>query len=284
VTRPRSFEREDQPDDGELRAFLDQLHDRHGYDFRRYVTGGLRRRLGELASRIDARTLDELLAWASRDRDTLHTLVDALTIRVTGLFRDPELYAAFRRDVVPFLRTYPTLKAWVAGCASGEEAHSLAMVLAEEGLLDRARIYATDVSASAVARARAGIYAAGDILDASARYLEAGGKRGLRHYVTIAHGHAAIDRRLARAIHFAEHNLVSDDVFGEMHVVFCRNVLIYFERDLQHACLSLLERTLAYGGFLCLGREESLSHGAAAFDELVPRSRIFRKRLDAACL
>ncbi len=271
---------EDRTEDAELDAFLEKIRERHGHDFRRYARSGLRRRLAQLGRKVGAETIGDLEAWVTTDRFGRQAVIDALTIPVSEMFRDPPFFAAFRREVVPYLRTFPTLKLWVAGCASGEEAHSLAIVLHEEGLAARSRIHATDVSATALARARGGIYSAADLKTYADNYRQALGTRSFPGYFTIAHGHAAIDPAITRTIHFAEHDLVSDEVFGEMNVIFCRNVLIYFVAELQDACLRLLRRSLVPGGYLALGLRELLrsSTHASAFEEVAPGSRIFRAR------
>jgi chemotaxis protein methyltransferase CheR len=269
-------------EDPELHALLDSIFSQYGYDFRRYARASLRRRLRQVTRHAGLHSLAQLRQRVLDDGGAFQSLLDALTIHVTEMFRDPGFYATFREHVVPFIRTYPTLKLWLAGCASGEEAYSLAIVLHEEGLYERSRLYATDVAPAALARARAGIYPVEQLKSYARNYQLAHGRDSLTHYFTVAHGHAAIRPSLRRHIHFAEHNLVSDEVFGEMNVIFCRNVLIYFDRAQQDESVGLMRRSLIRGGFLCLGTQESLrltSH-ADAFDELVPGSRIFRKKID----
>ena len=268
----------------EQRELLDAVYARYGYDFRRYAPNSLGRRLSLAARRAGLASVRELRDRVVTDEGAFETLLETLTIHVTELFRDPEFYASFRREVVPFIRTFPTLKLWVAGCSSGEEAYSLAIVLHEEGLYERSRVYATDLSPTALRRARQGIYPVEHVKHASASYLRAQGSDSLTRYFTVAYGHAAVLPSLARHIHFAEHNLASDEVFGEMNVIFCRNVLIYFSRELQDESVGLMRRSLARGGFLCLGSKESLrlTRHAGAFEELLPGSRIFRKKLDPA--
>jgi chemotaxis protein methyltransferase CheR len=268
-------------EDAELRALLDAIFTRYGYDFRRYSPGSLRRRVGQFMSQHGVRDFAELERVVLDEPGRFAALLDTLTIHVSEMFRDPEFYLAFRERVVPFIRTYPTLKCWVAGCASGEEAYSLAIVLHEEGLYERARLYATDLSPAALRRARAGIYPVEQLKQYAQNYQRAHGRDSLTRYFTVAHGHAAIARHLAQHIHFAEHNLASDEVFGEMNVIFCRNVLIYFGRQLQEDVVGLMRRSLIRGGFLCMGTKESLrlTRHADAFEELAPGSRIFRKKL-----
>ena len=272
-----------EPDEIEFRLLLEAVYLRYGYDFRRYASRSLRRRLERAMEEHGLVSLAELQHRVLRERALFVSLLDALTVNVTDMFRDPPFYAALRRVVLPFLRTYPALKIWVAGCASGEEADSLAILLFEEGLRDRSRIYATDINPAALARAREGIYPVDRLELYADNYRRAGGTGPFTSYFTVAHGYAAISPSLRQNVHFAEHNLASDEVFGQMHLVFCRNVLIYFERPLQDRVLDLLGRSLVHGGFLCLGARESLhmSIHASAYDELAPGSKIFRRRPDA---
>jgi chemotaxis protein methyltransferase CheR len=271
-----------EPADREYTALLESIYSHYGYDFRRYARSSVERRLWHVAKHGGMGSLAELEAHLVGDAGAFQRLLDSLTIHVTEMFRDPAFYAAFRTEVVPYIRTFPTLKVWLAGCATGEEAYSVAIVLHEEGLYERTRIYATDVAPAALARARAGIYPVEQLKAYAANYQRAHGRDSLTRYFTVAHGHAAVNRQLGRHIHFAEHNLASDEVFGEMNVVFCRNVLIYFDRGLQDQAVGLLRRSLVRGGFLALGAKESLrlTRHADAFEELVPGSRIFRKKID----
>jgi chemotaxis protein methyltransferase CheR len=198
---------------------------------------------------------------------------------VSAMFRDPPFFRAFRRSVVPFLRTYPRLRLWVAGCARGEEAYSLAIVLREEGLEDRSLIYATDVNPAAVERAREGIYPVEALRGYAESYLEAGGRASFAGYFTVAHGHAAIDPSLRETLCFAHHNLAADRVFGEMQVVCCRNVLIYFDAPLQRETARLLDASLVAGGFLGIGAQESLATVGMGqgYEELDSAQRLYRK-------
>ena len=269
-----------EPDEIEFRLLLEAVYLRYGYDFRRYASRSLRRRLERAMEERGLASLSELQHRLLRERSLFVSLLDSLTVNVTDMFRDPPFYAAVRRVVLPFLRTYPALKVWIAGCATGEEADSLAILLHEEGLRDRSRIYATDINPAALARAREGIYSVDRLELYADNYRRAGGAGPFTSYFTVAHGYAAISPSLRQNVHFAEHNLVSDEVFGQMHLVFCRNVLIYFERALQERVLDLLGRSLVHGGFLCLGARESLhlSGQADAYDELARGSKIFRRR------
>jgi chemotaxis protein methyltransferase CheR len=270
-------------EDGELGSLLDTIFLRYGYDFREYARGTLRRRVRRAVSDEGLTTLAELEERLAHDPLSFQRFLGTVTVGATDFFREPLCFLAFRREVVPFLRTCPHLKVWVAGCATGEEAYSLAILLREEGLEDRVLIHATDMNPAALETARAAVYSADRIRECTERYREAGGAAQLMSYFSIENRQAVIEASLRRRIHFTEHNLVADQVFGEMNVIFCRNVLIYFERPPQDRAVALFGRSLTEGGFLCLGAKESLrlSEHARAFDEVVPGSKIFRKRIAA---
>jgi chemotaxis protein methyltransferase CheR len=206
-------------------------------------------------------------------------LLRFLTVQVSDLFRDPSYFRAIRETIVPYLQTYPSLKVWVAGCATGEEAYSLAILLDEEGLLDRTLIYATDINAEALRTAEEGVYALDRFAGFSANYLAAGGKRSLSDYYTARYSSALLDRRLRKAILFSDHSLATDSAFAEVQLVSCRNVLIYFDGTLQDRALGVLAESLCRRGFLGLGSKESMrfSAHAPAFRELVAEERLYQR-------
>lgn len=262
----------------EVRLFLEAIAARWGYDLRDYAAPSLRRRVFAALAASGAPHLGELQHRVLHDRNAFADVIDSLTIRVTELFRHPELYRAFRADVVPLLRTYPLLKIWHAGCASGEEAYASAILLHEEGLAERTQIYATDLSQRAIDQAKEGVYATADVLDFARNHRAAGGTSDPADWITAAYEHVAMRETLRKQILFFQHDLVTDQVFGEMHVVFCRNVLIYFGAELRRRVLDKIAASLCPGGFLCLGSNERLS-GARADSRFVPfRSdeRIYR--------
>jgi chemotaxis protein methyltransferase CheR len=264
----------------EVRLLLEAIHARYGYDLRGYAVPAMRRRLQAVLATSGLPHLGELQHRIVTDPAFFFaTVLEQLTVRVTEMFRDPTFYRAFRTQVVPVLRTYPLLRVWHAGCASGEEVYATAIVLGEEGLYDRVQIYATDLSPEAVEQARQGIYPADHLPAISRNYQAAGGVRGLETHYTAAYDHIAIKESLRRNVLFFQHDLVSDHVFGEMHVIFCRNVLIYFDDALKHQVLRKLDQSLAPRGYLCLGRAERLA--AASTDlplrELDPVERIYRR-------
>ncbi|MBI2570194.1 MAG: protein-glutamate O-methyltransferase CheR [Candidatus Schekmanbacteria bacterium] len=258
---------------------LDDLRVRCGHDFREYAAATLHRRI---AARIEAehlRTVSELRARVRRDGDSLQRLVEALTVRVTAMFRDPSFHASFRANVVPLLADRRFFRVWHAGCASGEEAYSMAILLHEEGLLHRCRIYATDLSHAALARARAGIYPLPPMRDHTESYRRAGGARSFSEYYTARYEHAIMRPFLRDRIVFATHNLATDAAFQEIDVLLCRNVLIYFTRPLQDRVHDLFLTSLSPGGILALGRTESLRFTAREdrYQPLDARERIYRR-------
>lgn len=263
----------------ELDLFLEALHRRWHYDFRSYSRASLIRRADLARERLGCATLSDLQGRVLRDPLILPDVIDAMTVQVSELFRDPAYYLALRRDVVPHLRTFPSLKVWVAGCADGEELYSLAILLREEGLFDRTLFYATEINRRALARAEAGVYSIDRLPVFSQNYQQAGGTGTLADHYTAGYGRVVFDRGLRSRTVFTEHNLATDQVFSEVHLVSCRNVLIYFDTPLQDRALGLFAEALARGGFLGLGSHETLRFSPharhfAAFDE---PDRIWRR-------
>lgn len=256
------------------------IYRRYGYDFRDYARPTLVRRLRKAVEDTGADTLAELQHRLLRDEATFREVLGRLAIHTTEMFRDPAFFVALREHVFPVLATYPTCRIWHAGCSSGEEVYALAILLSEAGLHDRSTIYATDLDPRVIERARSGVYAA-DLVPAFTRsYRAAGGNESFSRYYRARHGHVAMDRSLARNVVFDVHNLATDDSFGEMHLILCRNVLIYFNSALRERVVDLLRRSLIRRGFLGLGTHESiaLTRAGADFDELDHESRIYRLR------
>jgi chemotaxis protein methyltransferase CheR len=266
--------------DIELRLLLDALYLRYHYDFRAYAIASLKRRLSSALARFGYTTLSQLQDRLLHDSSILAELLDVMTVQVTELFRDPAYFRALREQVVPLLRTYPSLKVWVAGCSTGEEAYSLAILLRVEGLLERTLIYATDINAAALRTAEAGVYSEESLPVFAANYRLAGMPGELSEHYTAAYGRAVFDRGLRERIVFSDHSLATDSVFAEVQLVSCRNVLIYFDPILQDRAVGLFHESLGRRGFLGIGSRESLRFGAHAkqFDELVPAARVYRKR------
>ena len=242
----------------EIRLLLEAIYHRYHYDFRNYSMRSLERRVATAMERAKCSTVSELQGRVLHDSQTFAHVLEALTVQVSDLFRDPPFFRYFRERIVPELRTYPSVRLWVAGCSSGEEVYSFAIVLREEGLLEKTTIYATDISAEALAHARAGVYPIDRIPAFTENHAQAGGHESLSRYYTAAYGGAVLDRSLRSNVLFSDHSLATDSVFAEVQVVSCRNVLIYFNRDLKERALGLFRGALARRGFLGLGSNERL--------------------------
>jgi chemotaxis protein methyltransferase CheR len=264
----------------ELELLIEAIYRLHHYDFRGYAVASLRRRLRAAMVRFACQTLSQLQDKVMHDPVTFPLLLDFLTIPVSEMFRDPTYFSALRAQVVPLLRTYPSLKVWVAGCSTGEEAYSLAILLREEGLLAKTLIYATDINPRSLQKAAAGIYDVERIAGFTANHHRSGAPASLSEYYTAAYGRAVFDKSLKEHIVFSDHSLATDSVFAEVQLVSCRNVLIYFNRALQDRAFGLFQEALCRGGFLGIGSKESLrfSSHADSFIEFVRDERIFQKR------
>lgn len=266
-------------DDIELDLFLEALNRRYHYDFRSYSRASLIRRADLARERLGCANLSEVQGRLLHDPSVLPDIIDAMTVQVSEMFRDPDYYLALRREVLPHLRTFPSLKVWVAGCADGEELYSLAILFREEGLFERTLFYATEINRRALGKAESGVYDIERLPVFSQNYQRAGGLGSLSDYYTAAYGRAAFDRTLRARTVFTEHNLATDQVFSEVHLISCRNVLIYFDNTLQDRTLGLFAEALTRGGFLALGSHETLrfsvhSKAFQAFDE---PDRIWRR-------
>jgi chemotaxis protein methyltransferase CheR len=260
----------------EVQLFLEALHRRHGYDLRGYAQPSIHRRVLGLLTETGHDNLGELRHRMLVDGTFLATIIDSLTVQVSDLFRDPEFYRVFREQVVPHLRPYPQIRVWHAGCSSGEEVYSSAILFMEEGLYDRTLIYATDLSAKALARAKEAVYAADRAPAFRANYEAAGGKATFSEYCSEAYQRLAIHESLRRNVFFFQHDLISDHVFGEMQVIFCRNVMLYFGDSARNGVLSKLAQSLCHGGVLILCSAERLPRELTAFEELSAGDRIYR--------
>jgi chemotaxis protein methyltransferase CheR len=266
--------------DVEVKLLIDAIYHMYHYDFREYAPASLRRRLKTAMNRFDCRTISQLQDKVVHDSAIFPALLDFLTVQVSEMFRDPAYFLALREQVVPLLRTYPSLKVWVAGCSAGEEAYSLAILLHEEGLLSKTIIYATDINTGTLQKAAAGVYEVGRIAGFTANHHKSGARSSLSEYYTAAYGRAVFNKSLKDHIVFSDHSLATDSVFAEVQLVSCRNVLIYFNRGLQDRALRLFRDALCRQGFLGLGAKESMrfSSQAEAFLDFVPAERIFQKR------
>jgi chemotaxis protein methyltransferase CheR len=263
----------------ELSLLLEGVYRRYGFDFREYAAASLRRRVWR---RIYAEGLTSISALQDRllhDPVSMERLLLDLSINVTAMFRDPSFYVAFREKVVPALRTYPFTRIWVAGCSTGEEVYSLAILLQEENLYDRARIYATDINEAVLERARSGVFPIDKMRDYTQNYIKAGGTRAFSEYYLAKYDGAQFQRSLIENVVFAQHNLVSDRSFNEFNVIICRNVMIYFDRTLQDRVHRLFYDSLMTFGVLGLGHKESIrfSPHEESFEELDPSEKLYRK-------
>jgi chemotaxis protein methyltransferase CheR len=265
--------------DIEMRLLMEAVFAKYSHDFRDYSGASLKRRVLHALQQLDCATISELQSRVLHDAGTFQQLLQIITIPFTEMFRDPGYWLALREQVVPLLSTYPSLKLWVAGCSTGEEVYSLAILLQEEGLLERTMIYATDINPEVLDKARQGIFAIGAVRQHTANYQAAGGKRAFSDYYSAAYGGARFDRELVRNVTFADHSLATDSVFSETHFISCRNVLIYFNRALQDRALGLFHESLCHRGFLGLGSKESLDFSAynERFEPVSRRERLFRK-------
>ena len=266
--------------DGDLDTLLDAVFTRYHYDFRRYARASMRRRLAVALDVLGAADIPTLTARVRADPRVFAALLPYLTLQVSELFRDPSYFKAFREQVVPVLATYPSRKLWVAGCSTGEEAYSFAIILREEGLLERSMIYATDIHPESLRVAEAGVYAVDRVRGFTENHRLTGARCSLAEHYTAAYDLAKFDGGLRSHIVFADHSLATDSVFAEVEVVSCRNVLIYFDTTLQERAIGLFRGALCRRGFLGLGPRETLRFSAHtdAFAPLVERERWYQKR------
>jgi chemotaxis protein methyltransferase CheR len=264
----------------EMDLFLEALYRRYRHDFRRYARPTLRRRLSQALEHFGCASLSLLQHELLRDPAKAGEILGYLTVQVSDLFRDPNYYLALRQRVVPLLATYPSLKIWIAGCGTGEEVYSVAILLDEEGLLRRTTIYATDVSEVALRGAELGVYALERARQFSENYQRAGGKRSLSDYYTSAYDGIVFERRLRDNVVFSDHSLATDNVFAEVQLVSCRNVLIYFDAELKSRAVALFRESLVRKGFLVLGARENLrgTSSAGDFTELDRANRIYERK------
>ena len=263
----------------EVRLLLEAIFDRYHYDFRSYAMASLKRRLVQACDTLHVGTLSGLQEKVLHEPESFSTLLQYLTVQVSDMFRDPEFFAALRTKVLPVLATYPSIKVWVAGCSAGEEAYSVAILLQETGLLDRSIIYATDINAQALRTAQSGVFELARLRGFTQNHRRSGGMTSLSDYYHASGESAIMDAGLRRKITFSDHSLATDNVFSEVHLVTCRNVLIYFDHALQDRALGLFGDALVSRGFLGLGSKESLRFTAAAsrFTEFSAPERLYRK-------
>lgn len=264
----------------EIEILLEAVYRRYAYDFRNYARASLKRRIQHVMQQNNFVRITDLLSGLLHDEDIFDRFLTVMSITVTEMYRDPDFYVAVREQVIPFLKTYPYAKIWHAGCATGEEVYSMAIMLEEEGFYDRCQIYATDFNTRALDTAIEGIYPADRIKLFTQNYQKAGGKRAFSDYYVAQYGSAKFSKSLKRNITFAHHNMVSDSAFGEMTLIICRNVMIYFDKTLQGKVLQLFLHSLAPQGILCLGNRESIEHTEVSdhFKTISRSEKIYRKR------
>ncbi len=266
-------------EDIEIRLLLEAIFQRYHYDFRGYSMASVKRRIAQAKERFECPTVSMLQDKVLHDPEILPHLLGVLTVQVSELFRDPAYFSAIRTKILPHLRTYPSLKVWIAGCSSGEELYSFSILFHEEGLSDKTMFYATDINPDALKKAQAGVYPLERIKQFTENHQRSGGHSSLSDYYTAAYDRAVFDKSLRERVLFSDHSLVSDQVFAEVHLISCRNVLIYFDRDLQNRAIGLFKDALVRKGFLGLGAKESLHFSAHADDfvDFVREEKLYQK-------
>src|SRR5438445_2092625 len=263
----------------ELSLLLEGVFQQYGFDFREYAPASLRRRVWRRVYAEGLPTISALQDKLLHDPACMERLLLDLSINVTAMFRDPSFYVALREKVVPLLRTYPFTRIWAAGCSTGEEVYSLAIVLQEEGLYEKTRIYATDINEAVLERARAGVFPLDKMQLYTQNYINAGGQHSFSEYYVAAYDNAQFSRSLVDNVVFAQHNLAMDRSFNEFNLILCRNVMIYFDKALQDRVHELFYESLETFGVLALGHKESIHFTAFVdcYEELDPNERIYRK-------
>lgn len=263
----------------EIQLLLQAIYLKYGYDFRNYAKASVKRRIHYRLQKDGLRSISELLYKVLYDEHFFGRFLLDLSINVTEMFRDPGFYRQVRAKVIPLLKDSSFLKIWHAGCSTGEEVYSMAIVLKEEGLYERSQIYATDMNEVVLKKAKHGIFNLHNLKQYTENYQKAGGRESFSDYYSAHYDHAVMEQALKKHVLFSDHNLATDGVFGEMNLIMCRNVLIYFDRDLQNRVIKLFHDSLTEGGILCLGSKESirLTDYAGAFDDLVKDERIYIK-------
>src|SRR5256714_1915082 len=274
-------QRESDPDleDIEVKLLLEGVYLHYGYDFREYAPASLKRRIGDLMRDEKVGSISQLQDRILHDPACFERFIVALTVNVTSMFRDPNFYLTFRTKVVPLLKTYPFVRIWHAGCSTGEEVYSTAIVLTEEGIYERCRIYATDLNEAVLKRAREGIYSLEFMQGYVANYVKAGGRAAFAEYYVADNDSAIFRSSLRRNVVFSQHNLVTDRSFNEFNLILCRNVLIYFNQDLQNRVHHLLYESLAKFGVLGLGHKETISYTPheSRYEALAASEKLYRR-------
>lgn len=263
----------------EIDLLLEGIYQQYGFDFRDYARGSIKRRLWRRAYAEGLESISGLQERVLHDPNSMNRLLEDLSINVTSMFRDPEFYLAIRQKVVPLLRTYPFIRIWNAGCSTGEETYSLAILLREEGLSDKTKIYATDINDTVLDLAKRGVFPLDKMRDYTENYIAAGGRTAFSEYYTANGLGARFDESLTENIIFAQHNLVSDRSFNEFQMILCRNVMIYFDRSLQERVHGLFYSSLGMSGVLALGRKETIkfTRHASAYEEIDLNEKLYKR-------
>ena len=268
------------PENIEIRLLLEAMFQRYGYDFRDYGKAHAKRRIMHRLALSNLENISALTYKVLYDESFFHEFLQDLSINTTEMFRDPGFFKEIREQVIPILKTYPFFKIWHAGCSSGEEVYSMAIMLCEEDAYSRTQLYATDFNHSILQKAKEAIYPIGNMKEYTRNYIKAGGKSSFSDYYNAKYNSAIFKKSLKRNIVFSDHNLVTDSTFGEMNLVICRNTLIYFNKSLQDKVIKLFYDSLIPGGFLCLGSKESIIFSAhkSLFEPVNSKLKIFRKK------
>ena len=263
----------------EVEALIQEIHIQYGYDFSGYARASVYRRIKRFLGQRHLQSIDELRKRLFTDSFFFENFLQEITVNVTEMFRDPTFFKSLRENVLPILSTYPFIKVWDAGCSTGEELFSLAILLEEEGLLSRTKIYATDINQKVLRQAKEGIFSASHMAAYTAAYYAAGGKRDFAEYYTSNYGSVKFNSSLVKNVVFYPHNLATDSSFNEFHLVVCRNVLIYFNRSLQERVYHLFDESLVSLGYLALGKKETLAMSGISdkYNFVDKNNRIYRK-------
>jgi chemotaxis protein methyltransferase CheR len=266
----------------EIDLVLDAIYRKYGYDFRNYAKASIRRRVRYGMQKCGLKRICDLQHKLIYDEAFFNQFLFELTVTVTEMFRDPSFFRVLREKVLPVLQDYPPIKIWHAGCATGEEAYSIAILFKETGIEDMVRIYATDANQTVLSRAKEGIYSLERMQQYTVNYQKAGGRASFADYYTSRYGNAIMNTDLRKCIVFSDHNLVTDEVFGDMDLILCRNVMIYFSKALQERVFRIFTKSLCGGGFLCLGAKESIRYSSVSdqYDAFLEGYKIYRKRQD----
>jgi len=265
----------------EIDLFLEAIYQKYGYDFRNYGKAHIKRRLLHRMQLSKIPSISEMQYKILYEEAFFNLILKDFSINVTEMFRDPSFYKNVREEIIPILKTYPFIKIWHAGCSSGEEVYSMAILLMEEGLYDRTQIYATDFNHQILRKAKEGIYSISKIKEFTANYQKSGGTKSFSDYYMAKYESVIFNNELKKNIVFADHNLVTDKAFAEVHLIVCRNVLIYFNKDLQNQVLKLFTSSLLPGGYLCLGSKETIrfSDSNIYYNTIIENEKIFKKKL-----